>query len=301
MKINLTDIVLFDNIYIMEETNFYNDLEKMIDTEEYSDVLFVIGSDKEPVYAHKIILSRRVEYFAIMFHSEMKETSNGQVTLPHIDIKHFRKILRYIYVDTIHFDDIFTAIKIFLIANEWIFESLKNKCITYIACNINKDNIRNIIKYAIIYEQIHDIIMKEINRRPIKYLFTINIERLPYEYFIKFIKALNIKEIDKFHMLYKYSELTDNVNIENIEQNMLDIISFNRIGYSSLLEIIYPKNILPDHIMSQMLMNNNRKKRIYIKYIPNYTKKKFSLYKRFTFLIFTFKLQIIINSKDGML
>jgi len=301
MKINLACMMVFDNIYIMEEKKFYSDLEKMIGAKEYSDVLFLIGSDKEPVYAHKVILSPRVEYFEKMFNSEMKETNDAQITFPHVDIKYFMRILRYIYTDKIQFDDIYMAIKIFVVANEWMFESLKDKCILYITDDIDKDNIRYIIKYAIVYEQIHDIMMKEINRIPMEYLLAINIKRLPFEYFIKFIKALNIKEIDKFHMLYNYSTLTDDVNIKNIEQNLLDIISFDRISYSSLVQVIYPKNILPDAIMNQMLINNSRKKRIYIKYKPN-DKKIFSLqHKRFTFLMFNFKLQIIVDNECGML
>ena len=276
------------------ERSLCDDFEKMIGAKEYSDVLFLIGSDEEPVYAHKIILSYRVEYFEKMFNGEAKESNVEQVTFPHVDIKHFMKILRYIYTNTIYFDDIYVAIKIFVIANEWMFESLKDRCIYDISYKINAINMNTIMEYAIKYEQIHNMI---ISNATVIYdcLSNIEIERLPYEYFIKFVKGIHIKESDKFKMVYKYSKLTNDANMKNIKKNITDIISFDRISYGDLLYIVYPKNILPDSVMLRMLINNSKKKCLYIKYKPNHNRKKTLLCKKFKYKKYIFKLKIILN------
>ena len=49
------------------------DYKKLVNDETFSDVEFRIG--KQIVYAHKVILSARCDYFRAMFQHDMKESS----------------------------------------------------------------------------------------------------------------------------------------------------------------------------------------------------------------------------------
>ena len=38
---------------------FANDMRKLINDKEFSDIIFLVGEDKEKIHAHKVILSGR--------------------------------------------------------------------------------------------------------------------------------------------------------------------------------------------------------------------------------------------------
>ena len=40
---------------------FANDMRKLINDKEFSDIVFLVGDDKEKIHAHKVILSGRFD------------------------------------------------------------------------------------------------------------------------------------------------------------------------------------------------------------------------------------------------
>mmetsp|Transcript_14285 Transcript_14285/g.39698 ORF Transcript_14285/g.39698 Transcript_14285/m.39698 type:complete len:660 (+) Transcript_14285:305-2284(+) len=85
-------------------STYAEQMRAMVNDEEYSDVTFLI--ENEHVYAHKAILAQRCEPFCAMFRSGMRESAAGSVIpIPNIRKQVFLLLLEYLYTDTIKIDN----------------------------------------------------------------------------------------------------------------------------------------------------------------------------------------------------
>ncbi|XP_022902316.1 BTB/POZ domain-containing protein 9 [Onthophagus taurus] len=64
-------------------------------SQEYSDIVLVVEGQK--LYAHKMILAARSEYFRALLYGGMKESSQSVITLADAPLKAFKILLKYIY------------------------------------------------------------------------------------------------------------------------------------------------------------------------------------------------------------
>ncbi|XP_052092988.1 BTB/POZ domain-containing protein 6-like [Mytilus californianus] len=75
-------------------------LSYMLKHEIMCDVIFLVGSEKKAIPAHKIILASRSPVFFTMFEGSLPE--KGEIAVPDIDEKTFRVLLQYIYCDEVN-------------------------------------------------------------------------------------------------------------------------------------------------------------------------------------------------------
>ncbi|XP_046566626.1 BTB/POZ domain-containing protein 6-like [Haliotis rubra] len=75
---------------------------RMLETEDFSDVTFRVGSQQQVVRAHRYVLVSRSCVFHAMFCGPLAE--KGEVTIPDIDADIFKEFLRYIYTDEARID-----------------------------------------------------------------------------------------------------------------------------------------------------------------------------------------------------
>uniref|UniRef100_A0AAG5DP93 BTB domain-containing protein n=1 Tax=Anopheles atroparvus TaxID=41427 RepID=A0AAG5DP93_ANOAO len=71
--------------------------QAMVNNEFLSDVVFLVGPDRQRIYAHKMLLTISSEYFYIMFFGSFVEASEKEVVLANDDPDMFLLIMRYIY------------------------------------------------------------------------------------------------------------------------------------------------------------------------------------------------------------
>ncbi|KAF8774692.1 Protein roadkill like protein [Argiope bruennichi] len=119
-------------------TELQADLKSILDTGTLFDVSLQI--DTEFIQAHKIILSARSPVFNSVFTKHRKE-NNNIVVIEDLDVDTLRKLLLYMYTDTI-FDDHWENIKkLYFAANKFEIPSLKKKCVSILKTNLSISNV----------------------------------------------------------------------------------------------------------------------------------------------------------------
>ncbi|GFO41974.1 F-box/lrr-repeat protein 4 [Plakobranchus ocellatus] len=81
----------------VDDTEFFDSLESLVNNKEYSDVKFEIDGKK--LYAHKAILAARSKYFADMFHGKTQDVV--VLKLPSTSSKDMLAIFHFIYTNKI--------------------------------------------------------------------------------------------------------------------------------------------------------------------------------------------------------
>ncbi|KAK2155240.1 hypothetical protein LSH36_245g01040 [Paralvinella palmiformis] len=90
-------------ILVGDAISFANEMKKLINQKESSDVRFVIGPTRKTVYAHRYILAARCDVFRVMFADQSSKHKDGDVPLVLSDITQdvFYPLLEYIYTNTV--------------------------------------------------------------------------------------------------------------------------------------------------------------------------------------------------------
>uniref|UniRef100_A0A182QXJ9 BTB domain-containing protein n=1 Tax=Anopheles farauti TaxID=69004 RepID=A0A182QXJ9_9DIPT len=76
--------------------------ESMVNNQFCSDVTFIVGTNKQRIYAHKLYLTIASEYFYAMFFGNFVEADESEVHLEDVEPDVFLNVLRYIYAQQLH-------------------------------------------------------------------------------------------------------------------------------------------------------------------------------------------------------
>ncbi|XP_058836298.1 BTB/POZ domain-containing protein 2-like [Topomyia yanbarensis] len=76
--------------------------DHLINNQFMSDIVFIVGEQKQRIYAHKLFLITASEFFTTMFTGGFKEASASEITLDDTDPTIFLEILRFIYSRTMN-------------------------------------------------------------------------------------------------------------------------------------------------------------------------------------------------------
>ena len=90
------------NLLLDEENLLENDLLKILNKKETSDITINVGDMK--FYAHKLILISRSKYFEIMFEQNMKENLEGEVSISNCSPEEFLLFLIILYSDNLQLE-----------------------------------------------------------------------------------------------------------------------------------------------------------------------------------------------------
>jgi len=139
---------------------FAVDMRKIINDQEMSDIQFVVGEDREKVYAHKIILSGRCEVFRAMFAEQKhqikgtakKDGGSALLVLPDVRPTVFLTVLEFIYTNTCKLSQT-TVVDVLASAIEYGLEGLVQCCVAYITEGLQVDTACEAIQAAITYNQ----------------------------------------------------------------------------------------------------------------------------------------------------
>ena len=126
----------------LRNQSFVKNMESYINNKKFSDIV-LIPSDKEKIYAHKIILSR-IPYFENLFNSDLMESFQNEIAVYNISHKILHKIIKFVYTSTcnIEYDD---AINLYEAANYFGLDDLKRMCEDKILSIASIDNACEIL------------------------------------------------------------------------------------------------------------------------------------------------------------
>ncbi len=138
-----------------------DDMSSLVNNELLADVIFKVGGQVDAcakeIFAHRIILCQRSQYFKTLFvTSGMRESiqpSNGKLLViekPNISFAVFCKVLQYLYSGTVELTNE-DAMFILAAADEMQINELKQFCVTHIQERIETSNSLMVLEKAYQY------------------------------------------------------------------------------------------------------------------------------------------------------
>mmetsp|Transcript_26424 Transcript_26424/g.29444 ORF Transcript_26424/g.29444 Transcript_26424/m.29444 type:complete len:628 (+) Transcript_26424:72-1955(+) len=118
--------------------------ELYFNSKTFSDVKFYVGSSKKPLYAHRVILASRCNYFKAMFSQPLKESHSFDVHIGATTRIVFYHLIRYLYTDKIEFTkslDKFDHLQgLLMLAGQYGIRRLQKRCEQRITKYVKVDN-----------------------------------------------------------------------------------------------------------------------------------------------------------------
>lgn len=110
------------NLISVPETTLSSDYIKMFNNQFLSDVTFKVGSSV--IYAHKIILASRCEYFNNLYSSGLKDASDNEIVISNYSYSSVYEFLRFLYTGSCDIKSVDRAMELITIADyyKYIFE-----------------------------------------------------------------------------------------------------------------------------------------------------------------------------------
>ena len=103
----------------------------------------------EKIGGHVYILSARSSVFAAMFHNDMQESKTGKVDIKDVQPEIFKQLLHYIYSGRISTPlTEYTARPLFVAADKYDVEDLRNECVVFLLSSIRIDNAISLMVWA---------------------------------------------------------------------------------------------------------------------------------------------------------
>eukprot|EP01121_Diplochlamys_sp_Union-15-3_P019662 TRINITY_DN7471_c0_g1_i1.p1 TRINITY_DN7471_c0_g1~~TRINITY_DN7471_c0_g1_i1.p1 ORF type:complete len:658 (-),score=111.30 TRINITY_DN7471_c0_g1_i1:52-2025(-) len=126
----------------LNKTLLTQDLKKLINSREYSDITFLVGDER--VYAHKNIISQRCP--------QLLEKNTDQVVISDIEKEVFLGILEYLYTGTIEFEsgdmDLMFGLSLWSKAKEFGIHGLATYLESLLINNIDESTASTVLTYA---------------------------------------------------------------------------------------------------------------------------------------------------------
>lgn len=118
-----------------------NDLSKLINHEEFSDVTFLV--EGKEVSCNRAILAVRSEYFRVMlFSGGMRESDASSAPIEINEVSHavFLKVLEFLYTDTVLNISLDLGIQLLIASERFMLDRLKAICEDIIRRDVNESN-----------------------------------------------------------------------------------------------------------------------------------------------------------------
>lgn len=125
--------------------------ECLVNNRFQSDVKFLVGEKRQPIYAHKLLLIISSEYFNVMFNGNFKESSLEEIEVNDVEPDIFLEILRFIYCRKVHLK-VENVLEIFGHAQKYMLDELRQQSIEFFEKNIASDNVLKLFAQNRLYE-----------------------------------------------------------------------------------------------------------------------------------------------------
>ncbi|XP_048245649.1 BTB/POZ domain-containing protein 6-like [Haliotis rufescens] len=180
---------------------------RMLDTEDFCDVTFLLGSEKQVVRAHRYVLVSRSCVFHAMLCGPLAE--KGEVTIPDIAADIFKEFLRYVYTEktTINTE---TVTGLMYTSRKYSLDALYDLCVTFLETSLSEDNVCQILEECHGYEEL------DLEQKALKILTEGGESVIKSPGFVslcpdcleKFLKSntLNLKESDIFEAVVSWTK-----------------------------------------------------------------------------------------------
>lgn len=136
---------------IAETEDLSNDLKEMMQTGDHSDATVRVKG--EEFRLHKNILGARNPFFNSMFKSDMKENITGVVVIDDCEPDTFRSLIHFMYTGKIDELSEENVCNLYVLADKYQEEQLKEKCLEFMINNIHYDTFFDFIFLALKHDE----------------------------------------------------------------------------------------------------------------------------------------------------
>ncbi|XP_071952502.1 BTB/POZ domain-containing protein 19-like [Antedon mediterranea] len=141
--------------------SFSKDMKRLVNQREFSDVKFLVGESKKPIFAHRCLLAYRCEVFRAMFADHSHSDICTPLVLTDVDPDVFLAVLEFLYTNCVTLN-VKTAVDLLAASIEYGLDELKHLCIKFLVENINLQNACESMQAAVTYGQ-SDLQLKAIS------------------------------------------------------------------------------------------------------------------------------------------
>ncbi|KAJ6252085.1 btb (poz) domain-containing 2a-related [Anaeramoeba flamelloides] len=234
----------------MEAIPIKDKLKTLVNSQDMSDVLFLVGKNKTKIYAHKLILSLASKTWKQLFYQEQSPPKLiVKYTIPDIEEIAFKSLLNFCYTKQIKLSDEI-VLDLYYAANKFEVEELIKICEKYLGNNLSLTNCLIFLERSLVFND-KELIQKSLNMIEEESIKILNVPKSfnkLKEQTVKVIlscKKLNIDEIEIFRRIYERGIfLCSKQNIKpnpetltKILSGLLDLIHIDLIGPTGLIEI----------------------------------------------------------------
>eukprot|EP01130_Rhizamoeba_saxonica_P008859 TRINITY_DN358_c0_g1_i2.p1 TRINITY_DN358_c0_g1~~TRINITY_DN358_c0_g1_i2.p1 ORF type:complete len:419 (-),score=64.39 TRINITY_DN358_c0_g1_i2:167-1423(-) len=123
----------------LPQPSIENDYVKMVNNKFLSDVQFSV--EGKILYAHKIVLASRCEYFTNLYRSGMKDSNAQEIEINDYCYDSFSQFLNYIYTGTCEIANIPIASELMRASDYYKLDGLKAQCEMILCKAMNYENV----------------------------------------------------------------------------------------------------------------------------------------------------------------
>jgi len=122
-------------------------MKEAINNKRFSDIT-LIASDETRIFAHKIILTSRCEYFKALFESGMKETKATEIPMANLPKTGLLALLEFIYTDNIQYMEPDIALDVLSASSLLNLDRLKVLCESSIIKGVDHESVSFVYQTA---------------------------------------------------------------------------------------------------------------------------------------------------------
>lgn len=131
---------------------FASEMIKMINDKEFSDVRFLVGEERQVIYAHRCMLAARCEVFRAMFAVRKGEEGTAPLVLSDTKPSVFLGVMEFIYTNSCSLS-VDMAVDIVAAAIEYGLDGLTRICVRFMRDTIAYNNVCEFLQAALTYNQ----------------------------------------------------------------------------------------------------------------------------------------------------
>eukprot|EP01135_Chromosphaera_perkinsii_P011612 Nk52_evm1s2456 gene=Nk52_evmTU1s2456 len=219
--------------------------KSLVNNEYMSDIKFILGEEKYPIHAHRVILAARSEVFKLSF----AEMNKGELSeeefceLPEVRPSIFVQLMEYIYTGSLTIKNA-TVIDIMASAIEYQMEELIDICGDYIFDNTNTENVCEYLQASIAYKQdeLEDFLFDFLEANCQAVLKSKSFVELTEDTLLKIVSSDNLQcnEFDLFTAVKDWgsvNSVVQGITIDEAMEKVITKIRFPILSSDDLLKV----------------------------------------------------------------
>jgi hypothetical protein len=140
---------------------FAVDMSRLLNSQDFGDIKFIVGEDKRVFFGHKCVLGTRCEVFRAMFAEQAAkgDTSLDPYILSDVQPMAFHALLEFVYTNrcTLNLD---TAVDVMAVSIEYGLPDLTRICVEFLGSSLSVDNVCEATQVQYIVSNVNNALIK---------------------------------------------------------------------------------------------------------------------------------------------